>query len=705
MKNFLLLICLCVFSNLQAQFPTSVYLTEYVSGIEKITEITHANDQRLFVCTQLGIIHIVDENAVILEEPFLDISNLVDATGERGLLSLAFHPEYEINGWFFVFYVDEMGVSYVSRFNVEANNANLSDPNSEKVIFRNEPDVSFLHYGGCLRFGPDGYLYISLGDAGYFDIAQKLDAYEGKLLRIDVDNGEPYAIPSNNPYINNSQAFDEIYAVGLRNSWRFSFDKMNGDLWLSDVGFELYEEINHVPAGNTDLLNFGWPCYEGPFDDGFSVPNWDCGDSTVVNYTPASSGYLNDNILGCGGSITGGYVYRGNDDKLNEFGAYIFGDFCSGKLGAAYLINGEYESIDIYQHDSLNRISTIGENIDGELFVADYFSGKIWELNFNCNLPKVRIIDTSCLTSEDGCIEITIPENENIQGVELYDSTGNLIDESNYCNLSVGEYNLRSVNSDSDCTIDIPININSFDPIITTSNVQHCLSTNGIVEIFIRQELDDNFDFYITNESGEIVDTSDYFNLGVGNYNLVAGNDSINFFEQYEFEIEFLDDFRFIEFENGALSIQDTFAQYQWVYGENNDWVFDTIVGANEHSYVPTLSGYYRLHMTGFDGCDYRSNRKEIILSSTNELIEHSKLILSPNPVTNQLNIDYELNRNDVVELAIYSKRGELVHKESLQMVNQKINTQLSFQKLPAGVYIVCMSSGGVTESEMFLKM
>lgn len=703
MRNLIILFCLCIFSNIKAQFPTSVYLTEYASGIERITEITHANDQRLFVCTQLGIIHIVDENATILEEPFLDISNLVDGTGERGLLSLAFHPEYEINGWFFVFYVDEMGVSYVSRFTVDANDSNLSDPNSEKVIFRNEPYVSFLHYGGCLRFGPEGYLYISLGDAGYFDIAQDLNSYEGKLLRINVDSGDPYAIPSDNPYFNNTQTHREIYAIGLRNSWRFSFDRLNGDLWLSDVGFELYEEINHVPADNVSPVNFGWPCYEGPFPDGFNA--WDCGDSTVVDYTPASTGYLNDDVLSCGGSITGGYVYRGKDEKLNEFGAYIFADFCSGNLGASYQINGKYETIDIYQNDSLNSISTIGENVEGELFVSDFFSGKIWELNFNCNLPKVRIVDASCSIAEDGCIEITIPENENIEGVELYDSEGNFIDQNNYCSLSVGEYFLRSVNADPDCTIDIVVNINSFEPIIKTRDAQNCLSSNGNVEVFIIQELDDNFGYYITNEFGEIIDTSDYFNLTVGIYNLVAGNDSINCFEQYEFEIDFFDDFRTIEFENGTLSIQDTFAHYQWVYGENNDWMFDTIVGANEHSYVPTLSGYYRLYMIGFDGCDYRSNRKEIILSSTNELIEYSKLVLSPNPVTNQLNIDYEMNKSGVVDVEIYSKKGELVYKETLQAVNQRIDAQLSVQNLPTGVYIVCMTSGGIMESEKFVKM
>jgi glucose/arabinose dehydrogenase len=329
-------------------------------GFERPVDIQNAGDGsgRLFVVEQPGRIRVI-QNGQLLETVFLDIVERVNDNGnEQGLLGLAFHPRYEENGRFFVNYTDTSSHNVIARFQVSAD-PNIADANSEAILISID-DPFANHNGGVLAFGPDGYLYAGLGDGGSqgdpFGNGQSLEALLGKLLRIDVDNGDPYAIPPGNPFGN------EIWALGLRNPWRISFDGQTGDLWIGDVGQGSLEEIDYLPSGSPGGANFGWNIMEG------SQPyNGDPQPGLVLPVAEYSHGE------GC--SVTGGFVYRGTMPEWQ--GIYLYGDYCSG------IIWGLIKSGDSWQNQMLFstnfRISTFGVDESNELYLAN-LSGLIYKL-------------------------------------------------------------------------------------------------------------------------------------------------------------------------------------------------------------------------------------------------------------------------------------------------------------------------------------
>ena len=241
-------------------------LIVFATGLITPVCISNAGDSRLFTVDQHGLIMIVDSAGNVNPIPFLDIKSHVTYSGERGLLGLAFHPRYKTNGYFYVNYVGVGDSTHISRFSVSTSDPGKADPSTEyKLLTLYQPYTN--HKGGDLCFGSDGYLYIGLGDGGGGgdpgNRAQNLSEYLGKILRIDVNSGSPYSIPQTNPFYNNPTARKEIWAYGLRNPWRFSFDRLTGDVWIADVGQDAYEEINFQPAAGTGGQNYGWRCYEG----------------------------------------------------------------------------------------------------------------------------------------------------------------------------------------------------------------------------------------------------------------------------------------------------------------------------------------------------------------------------------------------------------------------------------------------------------
>ena len=341
------------------------------TGLPNATAITHAGDDRLFVALTDGRIYVVAADGTLDLTPFLDIRDRVaQEYWEQGLLGLAFHPDFAANGRFYVYYsASEPGAAagpgVLARFTAPPQGP--VDPATE-VRLLTLPHTAPLHYGGDLAFGPDGYLYVASGDSGDASLgvqpppvanAQNGANLLGKLLRLDVDGGAPYAIPPDNPFVGDDGIRDEIWVLGLRNPWRFSFDRATGDLWIADVGEARSEEVNRVAAGESGQ-NFGWPCYEGtnrgPQPTG-------CG--AAADYDPPLTVY-DHTATRC--SITGGYVYRGAADSP-LWGQYLFADFCSGEMwrlppggGPAVLI-GEFPD---------HRWSTFGENAAGELFVGEF---------------------------------------------------------------------------------------------------------------------------------------------------------------------------------------------------------------------------------------------------------------------------------------------------------------------------------------------
>jgi glucose/arabinose dehydrogenase len=331
-------------------------------GFDRPVQVVDAGDGsgRLFVVEQTGRIRVVRDGQV-LPEPFLDISELVGCCGERGLLGVAFHPDYRDNGAVFVDYTDRNGDTVVARYQVSANDPDRADPASAEVILTvDQPAAN--HNGGLLLFGPnDRHLYIGFGDGGGGNgqNGQDLSTLLGKILRVDVDStseGLPYAIPPDNPFVDQPGARPEIWALGLRNPWRFSFDRETGDLWIGDVGSATYEEVNLLPASSRGGENYGWNLMEG---------NECRAEGGCEEFVAPISGFDRDE--GC--VVTSGYVYRGT--AVPEMaGLYLFADYCSGRVWG--LIP---EASDVWTRlgpaETGLRISSFGEDATGELYLVD----------------------------------------------------------------------------------------------------------------------------------------------------------------------------------------------------------------------------------------------------------------------------------------------------------------------------------------------
>lgn len=352
-------------------------LTPIVNGFVQPVHIAHAGDgsDRMFIVERAGRVRVITDGA-IRQAPFLDIADRVlSDENERGLLSIAFPPDFDDSGEFYVYYTGGTdGRSVLSRF---LSNGEIANPASEEILLE-IPQPAPNHNGGQIAFGPDdGYLYIALGDGGgsgdQFNQAQDTSTLLGALLRIDVaaDAPAPYGIPPDNPFLDIPAARKEIWAFGLRNPWRFSFDRANGDLYIGDVGQGSYEEIDFQPAGSPGGENYGWSLMEGLH----------CFPATITNCA------RNDLVLpvaeyahvggGCSGSVSGGFVYRGTDYPGLQ-GYYLYGDFCTGRIrGFRMGASGPQQS---FQFDSALAISTFGEDEAGELYIADYLSGNLYRI-------------------------------------------------------------------------------------------------------------------------------------------------------------------------------------------------------------------------------------------------------------------------------------------------------------------------------------
>jgi glucose/arabinose dehydrogenase len=348
----------------------NVVLQNVVGGLVHPVSVAHAGDARLFIVQQEGKVMIFD-GTHLLAQPFLDLGSLISTGGERGLLGLAFHPDFAANGRFFVDYTDRNGDTVIARYTVSAGNPNIADPNSRlPLLFISQPFAN--HNGGQLQFGPDGLLYIGMGDGGSGgdpgNRAQNLGELLGKLLRIDVD-GNSYAVPPSNPFATRAGAHGEIWAYGLRNPWRFSFDRASGDLWIADVGQGSWEEIDFQPAASIGGENYGWRRMEATH---CFNPSSNCNDGTLV--LPV----IEYGHSGGACSVTGGYVYRGALYPRLQ-GTYFYGDFCSGVLWGATRHGDGSVTSRVLRNTGIS-ISTFGEDANGEVYIADYDGGVLYRL-------------------------------------------------------------------------------------------------------------------------------------------------------------------------------------------------------------------------------------------------------------------------------------------------------------------------------------
>ena len=381
--------------------PPSLTPQPFVSGLAAPVEIAHANDSsgRLLVLEQAGRVRVI-RNGQLLSTPFLNLTPAnggpVIANGEQGLLGIAFHPAYASNGRFFVYYTrartgDPNGSDIVvARYQRSSANADVADPASASIVLVIPHPTHSNHNGGKLAFGPDGYLYVAVGDGGGggdpFNAGQSLADLRGKILRIDVDAASPYAIPPTNPFANSTDPSvrKEIWAYGLRNPWKLSFDRLTGDVFIADVGQDAWEEVNFEPRA-TGGRNYGWRVFEGTHC--FSPPS----GCSLAGHVPPIIEYPH-NASG-GFSVTGGYRYRGGALPALA-GYYVYGDYVSGRVWAAGPDAGPATWVPT-QVASVSTLSAFGEDESGELYAASHGAGTIVRLTPPATtIPRLANIST-----------------------------------------------------------------------------------------------------------------------------------------------------------------------------------------------------------------------------------------------------------------------------------------------------------------------
>ena len=412
-----LLVCLLISPSAalaQSEGPNdTISLTRVAAGLNRPLYVTAApgDRSRLFVVEKVGRIRIVtiqNGTYTLLATPFLDIDPIVGSSGnEQGLLSMAFHPDYATNGLFFVDYTDNSGNTVVARYSVSAADPNVANPASAFVILTQTQPYS-NHNGGQLQFGPDGTLYIAFGDGGSGgdpeQRAQNTATLLGKILRIDVDGGTPYAIPASNPWAGSTIVRPEIWSLGLRNPWRFSFDRLNGDMWIGDVGQGTWEEVDREVSGSPGGINWGWRCREG---NAVYDPSPTCPSPQQPQLTPPIYDYDQTGPL-C--AITGGFVYRGSPNSP-YFGRYVFADYCnpSNQLwmlapsGAGGWVRTDYTIVPPAGL-ALSLPSSFGQDAIGDLYVTDDSSS-------NGEVFKIDLRPTTCVAANydvngDGAVTV-----------------------------------------------------------------------------------------------------------------------------------------------------------------------------------------------------------------------------------------------------------------------------------------------------------
>ncbi|MBC8172666.1 MAG: PQQ-dependent sugar dehydrogenase, partial [Chitinophagales bacterium] len=368
------------------------------SGFTEPVDIASAGDERLFIVERNGKIKILyPDNTNSL---FLDIDARVGSlSGEQGLLGLTFHPDYASNGYFYVNYTNNDGDTRISRFSVSASDEDIADPDSEfNLLAIDQPAAN--HNGGDMNFGPDGYLHCALGNGGGPGNGNSQDTSNllGKILRIDVDGGAPYAVPADNPYVETAGA-DELWNYGLRNPWRFSFDALTGDMWIADVGGESREEVNFQFAASTGGENYAWRCYEGKL----LIDLDNCNEGAeltlpIFDYPHDFSG---------GFAVTGGFVYRGTQFP-HLYGHYIFTDYITGNTWSIY--NSDTGFTTIAYGVIENDLTSFGENNEGEIYACNNNNGFIYHVVDLCgNLSAAAsVTNNAAPTTTNGAINLTV---------------------------------------------------------------------------------------------------------------------------------------------------------------------------------------------------------------------------------------------------------------------------------------------------------
>lgn len=473
-QRYILLFCMLLTAFGQKAFAgDTTYATPKIqlvrfgaASFSRVSDIANCGDGRLFITEQTGRIYILDSLGNKKSRPYLNIVTKVNSSGnEQGLLGLAFHPQYASNGKFFVNFTSGggNGKSNISSFTVTNDVDSAAAASEINLLDFAQPFAN--HNGGDLNFGLDGYLYAGFGDGGSAGDpqgnGQKKNTFLGKILRLDIGDGTSYSSPSTNPFVGNTDYKPEIWALGVRNPWRFSFDRQTGDMWIGDVGQGSWEEIDFQDASSTGGENYGWRCYEGTHN--YNTNN--C--QPLSSYTSPVFEY---NHSGGACSVTGGYVYRGETYKGMN-GWYIFADYCSG---AFYLTRKNESSFQTVKqaNTTSGSTTTFGENNKGELFVA--VSDNIYKVTDACNgFFIAKTVTATCSGTDNGAINLNVNGG---QGTKTF-LWSNGATTQNLSGLSAGQYKI-TVTDGQGCQIVDSMTVDATTP--TTPIVSFDALTNTL---------------------------------------------------------------------------------------------------------------------------------------------------------------------------------------------------------------------------------
>ncbi len=432
-KFYFSILALGFFVYSQAQEFT---LELFAQGFSAPVEIATAGDDRLFVVQQGGLIRILNSDGTINPTPFLNVTSIISTGGERGLLGLAFAPDYDTTGRFYINYTNTSGDTVIARYTV-SDDPDVANPDGDPLLTIEQPFGN--HNGGCINFGPDGYLWISMGDGGSGgdpnNNGQNTTVLLGKMLRIDV-SGEDYTIPDDNPVLSGSFP-NEVWAFGLRNAWKFSFDSETNDVWIADVGQNAIEEINKQ-ASTEAGLNYGWRCYEG--DNPYNTTG--CAAPDTMTFPVATYNHSGGRC-----SITGGYVYRGTA-YANLIGKYFFADYCSGQIGWV----DEENNLE-FLTDTASNFTTFGQDTTGQLYIAG--SSQVFKIvGETMGVSDQNLVNIS-IYPNPATDFLNIVSNKSIDEISIYSAEGKLIQtiKENTTQIDISTYpsglylvNLRSGN-------------------------------------------------------------------------------------------------------------------------------------------------------------------------------------------------------------------------------------------------------------------
>lgn len=690
-QSFCALIC-GVFALLVPVSTTAqpkIKLENFASGFTRPVDVAHCGDSRLFVVEQTGYIWILDSLGNRLPEPFLDIDTRVRSTGnEQGLLGLAFPPDYAETGWFYVNYTRETdGDTRVSRFRRDSLNPDKADPDSELYILTQDQPFP-NHNGGCIKFGPDGYLYIALGDGGSGNDpqnnGQKKTTFLGKILRIDVSNSSvdtPYVVPADNPFVGNSDYLPEIWSLGWRNPWRFSFDRLTGDMWIGDVGQGTYEEID-VEAAGAGGLNYGWRCYEGlhPFNTN------GCGPS--ANYVSPIFEYAHNNGNGC--SVTGGFIYRGSKYP-DLYGNYLFADYCSGRWWRTRPNPDGTYTTSVLATLSTYEYSSMGEDKDGELYVTLLGSGKIQKITELCStfeLTLDNIFSPVCANSLSGFI--FLKATGAADPVNYVWSNGISGPESSIIYLNPGVYSVAATDANGCVRRDTFLieQKGPNAPLLAASDTVLCsgasivLTASGLPvpnelnwfrngQLFTTTDTDENVVSLTVNTPGE--------------YQAVLMDTTCSALFS---PVRVITEETAIE-PSVTVSGDTLFAGAPGTPCDGCQWLLDNepIPGATESFYVATQSGIYELEITSPNGCKYQSSGVEVTVSVGDLPASVRHFSLSPNPASDEIMLKMELERTARFTISLSDAQQRQIFLQTHQ--NQRIALPIDLRALPAGTYFL----------------